>query len=146
MGIGMVGLFCVCARRRQEQSFDKQSVLGWLGLGLPSDALAELQKIRPALQRHPAILEAWWLVYAELKLWKDGLKIALVEKVEDPESPSGWIHQAYALRRVEGGGLPQAFDVLMEAAELFPTESIIPYNLACYLCRMGRMAECREWR
>ena len=34
------------------------AALGWLGLDSPADARAELDAIAPALQSHPAVLEA----------------------------------------------------------------------------------------
>jgi hypothetical protein len=27
----------------------------------------------------------------------------------------------------------------------FPTEHIIPYNLACYTCQLGKLVEARDW-
>ena len=32
-----------------------------------------------------------------------------------------------------------------EAAEAFPKESIIPFNLACYACQMRQLEEARAW-
>ncbi len=53
--------------------------------------------------------------------------------------PAGWLHRAYALRRVANGGLPQAWDALLPAAEKFPGEPVIAYNLSCYACQMQQL-------
>lgn len=30
-------------------------------------------------------------------------------------------------------------------ADKFPDQWLIPYNLACYACQLGRLDEAREW-
>jgi hypothetical protein len=58
---------------------------------------------------------------------------------------SGWVHRAYAARRKPSGSLQAAWDALYPAAEKFPDEIIIRYNLACYACQMGQRHTAREW-
>ncbi len=62
-----------------------------------------------------------------------------------PERPSGWLHQAYALRRVPDGGLQKAWDALLPAYQKFPKESLICFNLACYACQMGQPDSALVW-
>ena len=62
-----------------------------------------------------------------------------------PEESSGWLHRAYALRRVREGGLTQAWDALLPAAEKFPAEPVIAYNLSCYACQMEQLDNARTW-
>ena len=38
-----------------------------------------------------------------------------------------------------GGGLQAAWDALFPAMEKFPTEGIVPYNLACYACQLQQL-------
>jgi hypothetical protein len=64
---------------------------------------------------------------------------------EAPEEPSGWLHRAYALRRVPSGTLQQAWDALRPAADKFPKEAIIAFNLACYACQMQQMDTALLW-
>jgi tetratricopeptide (TPR) repeat protein len=119
--------------------------VGWIELGNLVEARAELEHIREELQAHPDVLEVRWLICAEQKEWDEGLRVArvLIEKV--PDRASGWLHQAYALRRVATGGLQPAWDALLPASEKFPTMEIIPYNLACYACQMNQMDTARLW-
>ena len=62
-----------------------------------------------------------------------------------PDRASGWIHQAYALRRVPQGGVRQAWTALLPAFDKFPTESTIPFNLSCYACQLKLLDAARVW-
>ncbi len=121
------------------------AAIGWLGLGRRDDARAELERISPALQDHPEVLETWWLLHAEERRWETALEVARKLLRVAPELASGWLHQAYALRRAPGGGLEQASEALKPAAEKFPREPIIPFNLACYACQLQQLDEARRW-
>ena len=121
------------------------AALGWLGLNAPADARAELDAIAPAQQSHPAVLEARWLLCVHEENWDDALLVAELELHAAPEDSSGWLHRAYALRRVDGGGLAQAWAALLPAAKKFPKEPIIAYNLSCYACQMQQLDTAREW-
>ena len=121
------------------------AALGWLGLGSPADARAELDAIAPAQQSHPAVLEARWLLCAHEKNWRDALAVAECEVRSAPEEASGWLHRAYALRRVNGGGLAQAWDALLPAADKFSTEPVIAFNLSCYACQLKELDAARVW-
>lgn len=121
------------------------AALGWLGLDAANEAHAELVKISDENQNHPATLEVRWMLHAHEKKWSDALEIARAEIALMPEDASGWLHRAYALRRVNEGGLPQAWEALLPAAEKFPEEPVIAYNLACYACQMLQLDLAREW-
>jgi len=121
------------------------AALGWLGLGSVADARDELDAIPAAYQSHPAVLEARWLLYAHEKKWPDALAAAEREMEVAPHIAAGWLHRAYALRRVDGGGLPQAWDALLPAAEKFPTVAVIAFNLSCYACQLGQLEAARDW-
>lgn len=121
------------------------AALGWLGLNSPAEARAELDAIPAALQLHPAMLEARWLLCAHEKNWGDALFVAEQEVTTAPEAVPGWLHRAYALRRVDGGGLAKAWDALLPAAEKFPAEAVVAFNLACYACQLNQLNVAREW-
>lgn len=121
------------------------AALGWLGLGSAADARAELDAIPPARQLHPAVLEARWLLCAHEKNWRDALAVAECEVTSAPEAAAGWLHRAYALRRADSGGLARAWDALLPAAEKFPSEPVIAYNLSCYACQLNELDVSRNW-
>lgn len=121
------------------------AAVGWLGLDAPADARLELDAIAPEQQSHPAVLEARWMLCAHEKIWRDALFVADCELAVAPEESSGWLHRAYALRRVDGGGLRQALDALLAAVEKFPAEPVIAYNLSCYACQLDELEAARAW-
>ncbi len=121
------------------------AAIGWLGLGCADDARAELEKISALNQIHSDVLEVRWTICAHDQRWKDALTIAELELQTAPEESSGWLHRAYALRRVCDGGLSQAWDALLPAAKKFPAEPVIAYNLSCYACQMEQLDSARTW-
>lgn len=117
---------------------------GWLELGMPREALAELQRMSAVSRRNPIVLEIEWRAHSAGQSWSEACKVANQLVEESPESPTGWIHRAYSARRMAGGGLEQAQTLLRPAMELFPEESIIPYNLACYAAQLGQSEKAWE--
>ena len=118
---------------------------GWLGLGNLTEAEAELNGIQAQYQGHPDVLELRWALCAERHDWVVALPIATRILEADPDRSSGWLHQAYALRRVPQGGLRAAWEALLPAFARFPKEPIIAYNLACYACQLGQLDDARQW-
>jgi tetratricopeptide (TPR) repeat protein len=121
------------------------AAIGWLGLGRRDDAKAELELISAENQRHPDVLEARWEICVEERQWDAALDIARKLLHREPNRPSGWLHHAYALRRAAEGGLTKAWEALKPAAEKFPKEALIPFNLSCYACQMQQLDEARVW-
>lgn len=121
------------------------AAIGWLELSNPAEARAELAQISPAQQEHPDVLELRWSISAEQQRWEEGLQVAQALLRRAPKRPSGWLHQAYALRRVPEGGLQKAWEALLPAFDKFPKEPIIPFNLACYACQMRQLDVARDW-
>jgi predicted Zn-dependent protease len=127
------------------ETFYLTAAVGWLELGDTNSAAEELARIRPEFLEHPAVLEVRWTVCSAGKSWEAALAIAESEVQSTPDQPGGWVHRAYALRRIRGGSLQRAWEALLPAFEKFPKEPIIPYNLACYAAQFGRLEEAWEW-
>ena len=121
------------------------AAVGWLELGNLAEAKAELDAISPAFQWFPDVLEVRWLLCAEQKEWPEAVAAARALLHYAPERASGWLHCAYAVRRMAEGGLQKAWEALRPAFEKFPDEPIIAYNLSCYACQLNRLVEAREW-
>jgi tetratricopeptide (TPR) repeat protein len=126
-------------------SFHWSAAAGWLELGNPAEAARELASVAPALSNHPDVLEVRWQIEAATEDWERCQASAGALIKAEPGRSSGWILLAYALRRVAGGGLQSAWDVLVAAADRFPKEPLIAYNLACYACQLGRPEEAWQW-
>lgn len=121
------------------------AALGWLELGNAAEARRELAQVNSMLAGHPHVLEVRWQLHAREQDWAAALAVAQEMVARVPHLPAGWLHRAYALRRVPGGGLEQAWDALLPAAHQFPDEVLIAFNLACYACQMNRLPEARDW-
>ena len=121
------------------------AAVGWLELGNLAEAKAELSRINQAQQQHPDVLEVRWMIAAEEKAWDDALQAAQALLRQAPARSSGWLHQAYALRRDPGGSVERARNALLPAFEKFPKEATIPFNLACYACQLGQLDAARDW-
>ncbi|MCI0747740.1 MAG: TTC39/IML2 family protein [Verrucomicrobia subdivision 3 bacterium] len=118
---------------------------GWLELGNPAEAAEEIARIRPELLEHADVLEIRWAICAAERRWETGLPLAELLVRVAPDRASAWLHRAYTLRRVKGGGLESAWEALRPAFEKFPKSEIVPFNLACYAAQMGRLDEAWEW-
>jgi hypothetical protein len=121
------------------------AAIGWLGLGCVTDARMELEQVSGDNQNHAAVLAVRWSISAHERQWSDALQIALVELTLAPDTAAGWLHRAYALRRVQDGGLSQAWEALLPAAKKFPAEPVIAYNLSCYACQLQQLDLARHW-
>jgi tetratricopeptide (TPR) repeat protein len=118
---------------------------GWLGLGNPTEAKADLNRISPAHATHPDVLAVRWQIHAKLKNWDASYTVAQALVSLAPDRPSSWVYLAFSTRRLPMGGLKKAWKALRPAGDLFPDEMIIPYNLAYYACKMGLMVEAERW-
>jgi Flp pilus assembly protein TadD len=121
------------------------AAIGWLELGNVAEAGAELEKIAPPFQSHPAVLVVQYDLHAAAGEWDAAAQIAGTLTRLEPDQPGTWISLAYATRRKTGGGIAQARAILIQAWQTFPEEKIIAYNLACYDCQLGDLNAARLW-
>ncbi len=116
---------------------------GWLALGAIEEAAAELRRLTPAAQGQPEVLELRWHLAVHRGQWEAALDLARLVVIAAPDQPTGWIHQSYALHELKR--TDEAWNLLRPMVERFPTDSTIPYNLACYACQLGDLGVAREW-
>ncbi len=122
-----------------------RAALGWLDLGNDLEAALDLDKIAPKLRVHPDVLEVRWQICARAKKWDTCVVIARAVRTLDPNRSSGWLDLSYSLRRVAHAGVPAAWEALLPAAEKFPAEPLIPFNLSCYACQLVRLEDACHW-
>ena len=118
---------------------------GWIELGNDGEALGELANISEQAISHPAVLDLRFQIFAKKGEWDVCRDIAEAITKEATDSAVRWLHLAYATRRATRGSVQAAFDILHPVAERFPDEPTIPYNLACYVCQLGRLSDARQW-
>jgi tetratricopeptide (TPR) repeat protein len=123
--------------------FYLQGAQGWLELGNPAEAEAELNRLRPDLLEVPAVLDVRWELLVALNRWEESLEVASKLMLVAPEVPSGWVHRSFALHELKR--TVEARDNLLRVVDKFPNDTIMRYNLACYECQLGRLDQARAW-
>jgi predicted Zn-dependent protease len=118
---------------------------GWLGLGSWQDAEEELSLVAPEYRSHPIVQQVRWQICAKAGKWETAAGIAKALRDAEPKEAQHWLNFSYATRRMSGGGLEGARDILAKAHKLFPKEPIIAYNLACYECQLGQSKKAWKW-
>ena len=118
---------------------------GWAELGDFKSAEAELKQIAGPLRTHPQVLAGRYEIYARSKSWDLAAEVAQMLVQTFAGNAGAWVSLAYAVRRKADGGIPQAREILIKARSLFPKETLIPYNLACYECQSGDETAALEW-
>jgi len=103
------------------------------------EANEELQKIEAKLRAHPDVLELRWQIYAKAGNWEGCLDIAAAITECAPDRLFGWLQLSYALHELNR--TREAWENLLPVSLRFPTEPMVFYNLACYACQLGKMAD-----
>ncbi len=116
---------------------------GWVELGAFDDAGEELEKLPESLREHPDVLDVEWKIVAGQKDWSAALMIAERILGKAPEQVAGWVHRSYSLHELKR--TQDAMACLEPAYKKFPDDFIVPYNLACYACRMGDLVNAKTW-
>ena len=119
-----------------------QAATGWLELDNAGEAGKDLDQVSSGNQDHPDVLEIRWQVQAKQGDWMACAETASLLSRRAPGRPSGWIHRSYALHEMDRS--QEAHDQLLPALAVFEKNWIVPFNLACYLCRLGRIPESLE--
>jgi Tfp pilus assembly protein PilF len=115
---------------------------GYLGLGMVAEAAAELERI-PAPERDAlAVLALRVAVLQEQQDWPALAAAAGEFTRRAPDEAAAWVTFAYATRR--GDSLAAAEKILREAEQRHPAEPTIQFNLGCYACQRGDLAEARR--
>ncbi len=116
---------------------------GYVELGLPQEAAAELAQIGAAKRSLPVVLSVRLDIYLLTQRWTlaAGLAKRFAKEIE-PENARGWISWAYATRRAESVRAAQA--ILLAAKPLHRREATIHFNLACYAAQLGDVPGARS--
>lgn len=113
--------------------------LGFLELGMPEDALTELDELKVA---NSVALHLRVDALFRLNDWSAAAAICVPMTEQEPSDPGWWIQAAYALRRASS--IEEAEVVLRAGLSRHPAHGLILYNLACYSCVQERADEARE--
>ncbi len=121
----------------------REYALGYLALGLVSEALAEITALS-ADELDSAYTQSVLIdIHMATRAWGLTVDIAREYAQRCPREEKGWISWAYALRELER--VEDARDVLLKAEPLHGAAcALLHYNLACYFCLLKEMPEARR--
>lgn len=118
-------------------NFDRRlrAAEGYMELGMPVDAHAELEEIAPESRDHSDVLALKVRIYRSLEKWESMQAVARTLAFRDPQSAHWVVSWAFASRRADS--INTARLILLEAVERLPGAAVLHYNLACYECLLG---------
>ena len=115
---------------------------GYLYLGMPAQALKELESIDDSFQHVSPVLRARVRVLLHLKRWEQASSLSAAGNSLYPEENEFTVQRAFALHRLKKGG--DAVQVLLNAPEWIRRTGILHYNLACYEAQLGDLTTARQ--
>jgi len=116
---------------------------GWLDLVNPKEANEELKQISLVWRFHPEVLLARWEIYARGQHWEFAYTVAHGMVALMPNDAAGWIKRSVALHQMKR--TPEAWQTLLPAAQKFPRNFTIAYDLARYASQLGKFSEAFRW-
>lgn len=114
---------------------------GYLELGMPREALAELNGLSDEGAASPPGVELRIVILLKLHRWKAAAASARRLCRLMPEQPAGFIHLAFCLHEL--GETVRARDVLRKAPASVRKDATCCYNLACYEAVLGELDAAR---
>src|SRR5688572_15811455 len=123
----------------ERERFALSAAEGWLMLECPAEAEHELEAIRAENSGSSDVLCVRWAIQYRWKHWEEARSAAKLWCWTAPESLEAWMALANSTR--ESDGLAKAKQILLDLTRRFPSEWVVPYNLACYCSQLGEIAE-----
>jgi len=119
-----------------------QSAEGYLDLGMPDEASAELNGLPPEWTARIDVISLRAAIYSEAENWPMMRDFAEVLVKQCPEDSTHWIWFAFATRRCRS--ILEAQAILIDALKYHDSEPTIHFNLACYAAQTGDLPLARE--
>lgn len=115
---------------------------GYLYLGLPNDALSELEMVPVPETTVASVMLAKVRVLLHLKRWEEAERLSSEGAEAHPQEEEFMVQRAFALHQLNEGD--KAVEVLLSAPEWIRRTGILHYNLACYEARLGDPSTARQ--
>lgn len=116
---------------------------GYIELGMPDEALRELDAVAPQDQNHVDVLQMRLFAFMRLRRWDDALAVCALLRREAPSGVNGYLHGAFCLHEL--GRTREAKQLLLDGPASLANEATYHYNLACYDAVLGNLEEaCRH--
>lgn len=115
---------------------------GYLSLGLPGEALHELDHIPSPRLKDSLVLRTRIRILLYMKLWKQAGQLAKEGASLFPGEDQFMVQRAFALHQQERE--TEAAQVILQAPEWLKRTGILQYNLACYEAQLGDLRLARQ--
>jgi len=112
---------------------------GYLELGMPEEALAELGRLSHDVQIHVDTLLLRLLILMSTRRWRESVEVCETLRRVAPECPAGFFHGAFCLHEL--GRTSEAKALLMAGPSELANEATYHYNLGCYEAVLGNLDE-----
>ena len=116
---------------------------GYLELGMPEMAEAELAALPARFAAHPLILDGRMAVMMHRKAWTQAVETGLNGCAAAPGQASFFIHTAFCLHEMKR--TEEAHLLLISGPASLRQEALFHYNMGCYLSVLGRTEEARGY-
>lgn len=116
---------------------------GYLELGMPEEALAELEALSPEELIRPEVLRIRLSIAVEAKRWEAGLLLSRQLCAAEPRETHGYIQAAYCLHEL--GRTAEAKQTLLDGPQTLLLEAIYYYNMGCYHARLGEIEDAQAY-
>lgn len=114
---------------------------GYLDLGMPREALEELDGMGEWARGNPQALRLRVRAHLKLREWAEGMALASSAAKRYPQDGEFFLQWAYALHKARPGGSAQ--EVLDAAPEALRSSGLIHYNLARFEAQDGNIENAR---
>jgi tetratricopeptide (TPR) repeat protein len=112
-----------------------RAAAGWLELGMPDDALDELNALDGDDRSDRKVLELKLAAQMAKGYWNDGAGTALELCEQAVDDPDFFLSAAYCLH--EAGKTEEARKCLLDGPAVLQEFPVYHYNMACYLWMLG---------
>lgn len=119
-----------------------EAAKGWLGLGLPDEALFELGQLPTDIRNRREVLELRLAAEMEDQRWNPASETARMLCLKHAREPRFFLQAAFCLH--ETGDTFAACNWLLSGPKALQRMPIFHYNIACYLWTLGHGSRARS--
>jgi len=116
---------------------------GYLELGMPVEALAELDTLPSEVANHAEILQLRLVILMQMRDWVRALEHCAALRKHFPDRSVGYIHGAFCLHEL--GRTSEAKTLLLSGPGSLLREATYHYNLGCYEAVLGNHEEALQY-
>lgn len=120
-----------------------ESIEGYLLLGMPSEALRELDALRKGGYDNSVVCRVRAEALRDLKRYAEALQEYERFDAGHPDDLTTLMGMAWCLKRIDR--LDDAVETMQRAYRAHPDEPVVLYNIACYLSLAGEKTQALSW-